>query len=133
MVLQITGAVSLLALVAVVMPRSWMAATHRWLGLGELPQGAVVDYLSRSTSALYAMFGGMLIVLASDVERHARVVRYWALALIPLGVVMLAVDMAAGMPPYWTAMEGPWMVVFGAILLVLSLKARTPCGQRRTR
>ena len=36
------GIGSLFALVPVVMPWSWMAATHRWLGLGEMPTGPVV-------------------------------------------------------------------------------------------
>ena len=31
------GIGSLFALVPVLMPLSWMAATHRWLGLGEMP------------------------------------------------------------------------------------------------
>jgi hypothetical protein len=44
------GIGSLFALVPVVMPMSWMAATHRWLGLGEMPTGAVVE----SLSAFYA-------------------------------------------------------------------------------
>ena len=29
----------------VFMPVSWMAATHRWLGLGEMPTGPIVEYL----------------------------------------------------------------------------------------
>ena len=48
------GIPGLFALVAVVMPLSWMAATHRWLGLGEMPTGPVVEYLARSVSAFYA-------------------------------------------------------------------------------
>jgi hypothetical protein len=35
--LRIVGVSALFALVAVFMPRSWMAASHRWLGLGEMP------------------------------------------------------------------------------------------------
>jgi hypothetical protein len=31
-------------------PVSWMAATHRWLGLDEMSTGSVVDYLARSGS-----------------------------------------------------------------------------------
>jgi hypothetical protein len=37
------GVSALFALVAVFMPMSWMAATHRWLGLGEMPTAPVVD------------------------------------------------------------------------------------------
>jgi hypothetical protein len=41
------GIPGLFALVPVVMPMSWMAATHRWLCLGEMPKGPVVEYLAR--------------------------------------------------------------------------------------
>ena len=37
--LRFLGVTALFALAAVFMPVSWMAATHRWLGLGEMPTG----------------------------------------------------------------------------------------------
>jgi hypothetical protein len=40
--LRLMGFGGLSALSAVVMPTSWMVATHRWLGLGEMPTGPVV-------------------------------------------------------------------------------------------
>jgi hypothetical protein len=45
--LRIAGVGGLFALAAVVMPMPWMAAIHRWLGLGEMPTGPVVEYLAR--------------------------------------------------------------------------------------
>jgi hypothetical protein len=45
------GIGSLFALVPVVMSWSWMAATYRWLGLGEMPSGPIVEYLARSLSS----------------------------------------------------------------------------------
>ena len=39
LLLRFVGVGALFALVAVFMPSSWMAATHRWLGLGEMPTG----------------------------------------------------------------------------------------------
>ncbi len=53
--LRLVGVSSLLALAAVFMPVSWMVATHRWLGLGEMPVTPVVEYLARSLSACYAL------------------------------------------------------------------------------
>jgi hypothetical protein len=41
LLLRTLGVGSLLALVPVFMPFSWMAAAHRWLGLGELPAALV--------------------------------------------------------------------------------------------
>ena len=43
LLLRLVGVPALFALVAVVMPVSWMAATHRWVGLGEMPTGPVVE------------------------------------------------------------------------------------------
>jgi len=54
------GIGSLFALVPVFMPVSWMAGTHRWLGLGEMPTGPIVEYLARSLSAFYALVGALL-------------------------------------------------------------------------
>jgi hypothetical protein len=45
--LRFVGVGALFALVAVFMPSSWMAATHRRLGMGEMPTGPVVEYLAR--------------------------------------------------------------------------------------
>jgi hypothetical protein len=50
--LRILGVSALSALVAVFMPLSWLAATHRWLGRPEMPAAPVVEYLARSVSAL---------------------------------------------------------------------------------
>jgi hypothetical protein len=47
-------------------PYSWMNAIHQWLGLGVLPDAPVAGYLARSTSAFYAMLGGLLWVLLFD-------------------------------------------------------------------
>ena len=42
LLLQAFGAVTVTALVPFVMPRSWMAAVHEWLGMGVLPDKPVV-------------------------------------------------------------------------------------------
>ena len=73
--LRFVGVGALFALVAVFMPVSWMATTHRWLGLGEMPTGPVVEYLARSVSAYYALFGVLCLTVAADVDRHRPLVR----------------------------------------------------------
>jgi hypothetical protein len=60
--LRLVGVGSLFSLVAVVMPSTWMAATHRWLGLGEMPTGPVVEYLARDLSAFYALVGALVAI-----------------------------------------------------------------------
>jgi hypothetical protein len=127
--LRFVGVGALFALVAVFMPVSWMAATHRWLGLGELPTATVVEDLARSLSAFYTLAGALCLVLAADLERYRPLVRLLGMAFALVSLVLLGVDLAAGMPWWWTASEGPGGVVFGAVLFVLarpaSAKGRT--------
>jgi hypothetical protein len=87
--------------------------------MGELPRAGIVEYLTRSVSALYALHGGLLLVLSRDVHRHAPVITYLGAANVPLGVVLLGIDLYAGMPWYWTVSEGPPVAMFGVVLLVL--------------
>ena len=114
------GIPGLFALLAVFMPVSWMAATHRWLGLGEMPTGPVVEYLARSLSAFYAVMGALCLVLATDLERYRPLVRFLGAAFALMSLVLLGVDLAAGMPWWWSASEGPGGVVFGALLFLLA-------------
>jgi hypothetical protein len=120
LLLRATGAVLLLAFFAIFLPTEWMAASHRWLGLGEFPASPLVDYLTRSASALYAIHGGLLVVLSFDVRRFAPVIIYSALAGIAFGLAMIVIDMGANMPLYWTVSEGPYIVVVGVATLWLA-------------
>src|SRR5262245_22626666 len=124
--LRFVGVGALFALVAVFMPLSWMAATHRWLGLGEMPTGPVVEYLARSVSAFYALVGALCLVVAADLERYRPLVRFLGMAFALMSVVLLGVDLAAGMPWWWSASEGPGGVLFGALMFLL---ARSPVAQ----
>lgn len=128
--LRFVGVTALFALVAVFMPISWMASTHRWLGLGEMPAAPVVDYLARSLSAFYAFTGALCLVMAADLERYRPVVLFFGLAFALMSAVLLGVDLAAGMPWWWSTLEGPPGVAFGAFMFFLARpmhsKTRTP-------
>ena len=117
--LRIAGSVMLLAFGAVFLPNEWMAAGHRWLGLGEFPASPLVDYLTRSASALYGIHGGLYLVVARDVRRHAGVLAYLAAMNVVFGTLMVGIDLHAAMPWFWTLVEGPPVAVFGVLLLVL--------------
>ena len=121
--LRIIGTAALLALVAVVMPYSWMNAIHQWLGLGELPKEPIVGYLTRSTSAFYALFGGLLWVASFNLRRHRSVLIYVGAATIVFGVTLFIVDLLEGLPLYWSLTEGPINIAFGVIILFLSRRA----------
>ena len=115
--LRIFGGTCLLAVFAFAMPQSWMAAVHQWLGMGVLPDKPVVEYLARTTSALFAFYGGLLLVLALDVRRYARVIRYQAIVMMLFSGVGAIFGLRAGMPVWWMASDfASCWVSYGAML-----------------
>jgi hypothetical protein len=126
LVLRLSGGVVALAFLAVFLPTGWMAGTHRWLGLGEFPASPLVDYLTRSASALYGIHGGLLLVLSRDVRRFAPVVVYVAAAGVAFGAAMIGIDLSAGMPLYWSVGEGPSILALGSITFWLARGIEPP-------
>ncbi len=106
MLLRVIGVLTLLALFAVFTPKSWMASTHEWLGLGELSDAPIVQNLSRSVSAFYALFGAVCLVLAADPERYRLLVRYLGVVVTLCGVALIGIELMAKMPRWWTASKG---------------------------
>jgi hypothetical protein len=96
--------------------------------MGQLPDTPVVGYLARSTSAFYALLGGLFWVISFDLGRHRRVLIYLGAAVTSFGVVLLAVDWFEGMPSFWTVWEGPFVTAFGLTLLFLSRGVRPQGG-----
>jgi len=119
-VLRFFGVVTLLAIFAVFMPTSWMASTHRWLGLGELPAAPIVENLARSVSTFYAIFGAICLALAADVERYRPLIRFLGILVTLFGMILIGTDLSAGLPLWWTASEGLSTLVLGVLMFVLS-------------
>ena len=115
---------TVIAFLAMFLPVDWMASTHRWLGLGEFPRSAVIDYLARSIAALYGFHGALLFIVARDPVRFAPIVRFVGVMNIAFGLMLAAIDVHAGMPWWWTAGEGPPIIAFGIAILLLSRPAR---------
>lgn len=122
--LRLFGGVTCCAIFAALLPTDWMAATHAWLGLGPLPRAPVVEYLTRSISLLYAVHGGVIVLASTDVRRFAPLITYLAVADGAAGLLLVVVDVYAGMPWYWTAVEGPSVTVTAAILLWLNRRVQ---------
>lgn len=129
-ILRIVGSVSLLATIFVFVPYSWMNAIHGTLGMGELPAAPIVGYLARSTSAFYAMLGGLLWVVSYDVRRSRAVLTYLGLTLSAFGVILVGVDWGEGLPLFWKAGEGPFVLVLG--LAITFLNHRVDGDERAT-
>src|SRR5205809_6048412 len=117
--LRVEGTVELLAFVAVVMPRTWMAAAHGWLGLGELPNFFLLDYMIRSVSLLYGLHGILLWIAAMDIQRFRPLIIYLAGSYLLAAFVLTGIDLADGMPWWWTASEAGSVLCFGTILFWL--------------
>lgn len=119
-----TAAVLLLALPAVVLPHSWMNAVHEAMGLGTLPDGPLVGYLTRSASALYASLGLLYLYLSFDPRRWLDLIVVLAWIKVGFGTTVLLIDLLEGMPWYWTAAEGPFILLHSALALLLVAKNR---------
>ena len=119
LILRVVGGVMLLAFFAVIMPSAWMAASHRWLGLGELVLTPLFEYLLRSISFLYGCLGALFVLVAKDLLRYAPIVRFFGGMFMVLGVVISVVDVRVGMPLYWTLWEGPPAFLVGLLMVVL--------------
>ena len=124
LLLRALGILLLLALPAVIMPFSCMKEVHRWLGMGELPQTPIVDYLARSLSALYAAHGFLLLFLARDLHRYLPLVKLLLWVALVFGAGMLAVGIHAGMPRSWIVCEGPFVVALSLAMLGLSRRVQ---------
>jgi len=124
LIIRILGTGSATAAFFVVVPYTWMNAIHQWLGLGRLPDTPVVGYLARSTSAFYALLGGLLWVVSFDLHRHLLVLRYLGAAIVLFGVTLFAVDWVEGLPAYWRWWEGAIDVGYGILVLLLALRIR---------
>jgi hypothetical protein len=133
LMLRVIGTSSLFALIFVAAPHSWMREIHAWLGLGTMPDTPIVWYLARSTSAFYALTGGLMWVVSFDLPRHRPVLIYLSTAVIVLGAALLIMDWWEGLPRVWALWEGPFTIVVGLVMLVLSRGIESgsrPAGRR---
>lgn len=112
------------ALPFTVVPAGWLAAIHRAVGLGDMPDGPVFLYLARTLSAFYALTGGLIAIVYRDLRRYGPIVWYIGGAMVVLGVFVLLLDLLLGLPWWWTVGEGVGTVVYGGLILGLVRAAR---------
>lgn len=119
LLLRLSGGVLLLAMGAIFLPTGWMARLHASLGLGAFPAVPVVDYLTRSVAALYAMHGALYFLAAGDPRRFRPLIALIARMNIAFGLLVVGIGLHAGLPALWIASEGPPVVAFSLLLLWL--------------
>lgn len=126
--LRVVGTVELGAFVAVVMPWEWMAAGHSWIGLGEMPEGAIVSFMIRQASFTYGLHGVAMWVLSWDVVRFRPLIVLTGISYVVAAPVFVVIDVISGMPWFWTVGDGGSCLLVGAALLWLDWR-----GQKRRR
>jgi hypothetical protein len=124
LLLRFAGCITATAFLAIVLPVDWMAATHQWLGLGDFPRAPIVDYLARSIAALYGFHGVLLLIISGDPVRYRTIVSYVAAMNVLFGLIVLAIDVHAGLPVVWTLFEGPPITALGIVIALLNRPAR---------
>ena len=121
--LYLVGGMMSLAFLAVVMPTSGMAAIADWLAVGPLHRSPLTEYLTRSLSAMYGVFGLLHLYLAREVIRYLDMIVVLGWLTVLAGVIQTVVDFAAGMPAFWSWSEGPPTVLAGLVYLWLARRA----------
>lgn len=124
-VLRLNGLVTLAALAAVFMPLAWMDDVHRRLEMGPMPRGPVVEYLARTVSALYAIHGGLCLILARDVRRYGPLITYIAFASLLFAGLVFWIDKSAGLPRVWLWSEAISVAMMSGVMLILLNAVRT--------
>lgn len=111
------GLLDLMAIFAVIAPRSVIAQIHKLCGLGVLPEGPIVGYLVRSASFLYALHGALILFVSFDPARYAPLIRFMAWGAVLHGFAMFAIDLIEPMPFWWRCAEGLGFASTGVIVL----------------
>ncbi len=123
--LRLTAPFLLLAWPTILLPIDSQATWHERLGLGAFPASALVDYLTRTIAVLYGTRGLVYLVLATDVRRFQPLIWLFGWMDVVSGLLYLAVGLHAGLPTWWVVVEGPSLVMVGALFIVLAQKVRT--------
>ena len=113
------------------LPFAWMDAVHRqWLGMGQLVDAPITQYMARSLSLVYAGHGVVILYITMHWARLRFTVPLVAWMHVVFGAGMLAIDLDAGLPTWWVVGEGPGLMVFGIVLVVLNRRASHGAGDR---
>jgi len=118
--LILMGGMALCAVVPMVMPTAWMESVNDRLGLGPFPRSTLTEYLTRSLSAVYALFGATVVYVARDVRRYLDLIVFMGWLTVLLGVALTVLDFAIGMPASWSWAEGPPTIVVGWLFVWLA-------------
>ena len=64
------------------MPAAWSQSAYAAIDMGETPDEPIVEYVTRSMSEMRALYGGLLLQLASNVHRCHQIIMYQAVGIL---------------------------------------------------
>jgi hypothetical protein len=123
---MLSGMFLMSAFLTVLLPVATMQTVHEWLGLGEFPVTPITAYLARSTSLLYGVHGSVIFYTGLTIRYHWRFIPLIGWLHIVIGFAILAIDITAPMPMYWTVLEGGPIAAIGVLILFLFRRGSPP-------
>lgn len=116
-IIRVVAAVSLVTLPAVFAPRLAVEKLSWFLGFGEPPDAPLLFYLAGGGSFVYIALSALLWRLSYDVPRYRPAIVLIAVACL-IGVPIFGwMNIHAGMPWWWAAMDMSGCLVGGYALL----------------
>ena len=93
-------------------------------GLEVLPDTPLTQYLTRTLSLVYGVFGLLTIYLARSVRRYRELLIYVGWLTLLMAVALTVLDFSIGMPASWSWGEGPPTVVVALAIVWLARRTR---------
>lgn len=121
LILRLSGALLVLAFIAVFLPYEIMNVLHNQMGLGKLPQIPIVDYLARSVSLFYGIHGVFVIYISFNIRHYVKFLKLLCILGFIFGVTIFFIDLNAQMPAYWSYSEGVLVSSLNLLVYILVL------------
>jgi len=118
-ILRISGFMLITAFIAVFLPYETMARIHHQIGLGNLPQLPIVDYLARSVSLFYGIHGVIVLYISFNLMRYLQFLKLLCYLGFAFGIALFIIDITAPMPSYWSFGEGSFVVSLNMLVYIL--------------
>jgi len=124
LVLRLAGTVLLVAAVPLFAPRGVLADWHARLGFGHYPDADLFHFFVRCFSVSVLLTAAFLWILSFGVRRQAPIVLFLGVGAAVYGGFVTVVDWGLPLPWWWKGFEGPAVVAFGLLVLVLAMGIR---------
>ncbi len=115
--LKTAGTISLVTLGAVFAPDYVLGKLNWLLGMGKLPDSALLRYLGAGGSFVYIVTGILMWMMAGDVVRYRPMIVMSAWIMLTAAPIYWYINTHTGMPLWWMLMDSIACLAFGITLL----------------